>query len=118
MDAVMYLKERNRMTGGCEIMCCECNLAGLCDITDIKNNEKSVEVVEKWLKENPPETYRSVFLKAFPDAKFADDHAMDYDFICRDIVFYGRRGCSCIKSNMSCRECWDEPYSEKGQTNE
>lgn len=76
MDAVEYLKQKNRMTNNCTIACNTCPLA-------IENNnrnlvcanfvrhyiEEAVEIVENWAKEHPAKTYKDVFLEKFPDAK-------------------------------------------------
>lgn len=76
MDAVEYLKQKNRMTNNYTIACNTCPLA-------IENNnrnlvcanfvrhyiEEAVEIVENWAKEHPAKTYKDVFLEKFPDAK-------------------------------------------------
>ena len=84
MDAVKYLKDKARMTKAdnsvhddlCGISCDECPLYdennGMkvnCQNLESFYPEKSVEIVEKWAKENPKKTRQSEFLKMFPNAK-------------------------------------------------
>ena len=79
MDAVKYLKDKARMTKAdnsvhddlCGISCDECPLYdennGMkvnCQNLESFYPEKSVEIVEKWAKENPKKTRQSEFLKS------------------------------------------------------
>ena len=116
MNFVDYMKHKARMVkmddrGECTITCESCPLSGL-------NNEKemyclnfehlypelAVEIVDKWAKENPVETYLSDFLKHYPDAKLNEDGSP--------------RCCLCdldrnldeeCASYTSCLECWSRP---------
>lgn len=72
MDAVEYVKQRNRMCdyyGDCdkcpakEVICC----------SSIDEVPKMVPIVEKWAKEHPVKTRQSEFLKMWPDAEISDD---------------------------------------------
>lgn len=70
MDAVKYLKERNRMCDSYNNMCDGCGFGKVpkCNRTEDDNPEKAVEIVEKWSKEHPMKTRQSEFLKMFPNA--------------------------------------------------
>lgn len=74
MDAVEFLKEKERM-------CNKCGACSRCPV-DIKNNgfymdcedlaienpEEFVAIVERWSAEHPAKTRQSEFLKMFPNA--------------------------------------------------
>lgn len=77
MDAVKFIKERDRMcrfyhhAGDC-YQCpakdCECSaLEGMVDDDNI------VAIVEEWSAAHPRKTRQSVFLEQYPDAKIDDD---------------------------------------------
>ena len=76
MDAVMYLKEKARMTNACSD-CATCPIGydnngvnlGCRDLEAIMS-EKAIEIVEKWSKEHPRKTYLSDFLEKYPKAGF------------------------------------------------
>lgn len=97
MDAVEFLKEKNRM----------CNTFNLCDgggyketcklykegltCADYTNDypEEAVEIVERWAKEHPRKTRQSEFLKLFPRVSMTADgiiafcpDSMDSEFEC------------------------------------
>ena len=76
MDAITYLREKNRMSKKCEIPCADCPLSWKnnefgtnCYNLMMENPEKAVEIVEKWAKEHPKKTRQSEFLKMFPRAE-------------------------------------------------
>lgn len=75
MDAVKFLKEKNRMckkVNDCFI-CSLGNEDGRCQIGSIVNQrlteEQLVENVKKWAEKHPVKTRQSEFLKMFPNAK-------------------------------------------------
>ena len=72
MDAVEYVKQRDRM---CDyyVNCGDCpagNYEGCSSLNEIPN---LVPIVEKWVKEHPVKTRQSEFLKQWPDAEIGDD---------------------------------------------
>lgn len=111
MDAVEYLKQKNRMTNNCTIACNTCPLA-------IENNnrnlvcanferhyiEEAVAAVENWAKERPEKTYKSVFLEMFPNVKTTKEGHPDF---CLKRLL-GAKGeddiCSC---DITCGDCWN-----------
>lgn len=87
MDAVEFLKEKNRMCNSFD-NCCKDRESKtfFCEIhTELnetretcaeycKNHpEETVAIVEKWSKNHPKKTRQSEFLKMFPDADIAED---------------------------------------------
>ena len=115
MDAVNYLKTRERMCG--ELCGCSgCPLAeeGVvgCDAIESQNPERAVEAVEMWGEEHPVETYMSDFLKKFPNA-ILDDKG--YPPNCMRYL-YGNdhattSGCWCV--GVSCSTCWNRPIKKE-----
>lgn len=115
MDAVEYLKQKNRMTNNCTIACNTCPLA-------IENNnrnlvcanfvrhyiEEAVEIVENWAKEHPAKTYKDVFLEKFPDAKI-EKNGVPYPCI---IYLFGEKVRPRVCGNCSCTYCWDREIEE------
>ena len=88
MDAVKFLREKNRM---CSMYknCFECligNGKGGCQAGIVRDQEVTeeelVSIVEKWADEHPAKTRQSEFLKMFPNAK----RNGDYIDICPKIV--------------------------------
>lgn len=104
MDAVEFLKEKNRMTKPdsnmeCTIGCINCPLSYKNNGSNVwcayllkENPEKAVSIVEKWSAEHPKETRQSKFLKMFPNAELDDNGTIS---ICP--LF--------IEPNMECRLC-------------
>lgn len=88
MDAVKYIKEKQRMCNsftlckGCEVDYMLKAMPGSCINFFCENPEKAVSIVEKWADEHPAKTRQSEFLKMFPNAK----RNGDYIDICPKIV--------------------------------
>ena len=70
MDAVKYLKEKERMCHSYNNMCDGCGFGKVpkCNRTEEDNPEKAVDIVERWSAEHPMKTRQSEFLKMFPNA--------------------------------------------------
>ena len=78
MDAVKFIKERERMCDSDECINCplykENNLMGVgCETFEKHNPEVTVEIVKKWSSEHPVKTRQSEFLKMFPDVELEDN---------------------------------------------
>ena len=63
MDALEFIRERNRMCKSFGVECknCPANKDSRC--LDINLDEEIVPIVEKWSKENPRKTRLDVFLE-------------------------------------------------------
>lgn len=72
MDAVEYIKTRCRLCKSID-RCSECPLQNKEDGHCIANisgcEEKAVQIVEQWAKDNPIKTRQGEFLKMFPNAQ-------------------------------------------------
>ena len=94
MDAVEYVKQRDRM---CDyyVNCGDCpagNYEGCASLHEIPN---LVPIVEKWVKAHPVKTRQSEFLKMYPNARIDDG-----------VIFLGP--CTIDKSHkctLDCKKC-------------
>lgn len=78
MDAVKFIKERNRMCKSFDKYCYGCPAwDGSCKLEPgsyLKcEADKAVKIVEEWSAAHPRKTRQSVFLEQYPDAKIDDD---------------------------------------------
>ena len=80
MDAVKFIKEKNRMCNsyskciGCPV---DCDTKTDCEYYLTVNPEQYVKIVEKWSSEHPVKTRQSEFLKMFPNVKLDDNGAIE-----------------------------------------
>ena len=105
MDAVKYLKEKNRMTfKGAKIFETIHNgrRKSLGAIED-DDPEGAVEIVEKWSLEHPQKTMMSDFFEKHPNAK---KDGKDEPTICPFVLGYTKdRHCY----GKNCFDCWNRP---------
>jgi hypothetical protein len=114
MDAVEsmieFYKNKERM---CKAernndFCTRCEMPD-CEVFTSKDIEKAVEIVEKWSKENPQETYATHFIKLHPKTLKASNRPG----FCRGNIYGFKKGIVAEFCNASnCDACWNEPYTE------
>ena len=68
MDAVEFIKERNRMCKSFGDGCWKCPAYKNSGCIAAFWEEEIVPIVEKWSKENPRKTRQDVFLEQYPEA--------------------------------------------------
>lgn len=118
MDAVKFIKERNRMckayyeTG--DDVCSNCPAKWeQCDtISSLmgKNADTIVAIVEKWPKEHPRKTRQSVFLERYPDANLDEEGVVN---ICPRNIDASR---ACVLNpSAGCIICRREFWSEEAE---
>lgn len=115
MDAIKFLKEKNRMTKKCSIDCSDCplssekNTTGLC-CGDLQRaySEIVVSIVEKWSEEHPQETRLSQFLKYYPNAELNND-GTPREICAHKLGIREFKGCL----TESCVDCWNTPIEEE-----
>nr|DAV90528.1 MAG TPA: hypothetical protein [Caudoviricetes sp.] len=99
MDAVEYVKQRNRM---CDyyVNCNDCPAGHYEECSSLNGVFKLVSIVEQWTKEHPAKTRQSELLKLFPETEMIDD----YICICpsRFVEGYREPAQNC---NMDCEKC-------------
>lgn len=119
MDAIKFINERNRMCKTYTPKRCEgCpannpnNYGGegvACIMIDKIDAERLVPIVEKWSKENAPETRQSLFIKQYP--KVATYHGLIGIRPCQMEDSYTSRYCTCDSSQ--CGQCRKEYWLQE-----
>ena len=111
MDAIEFIKERNRMCDyykdnrcwndneQCPALYCKCH--------DFRNAAddgfKIVDIVDQWSKKHPQKTMLQDFLEKFPKAKLND---YGVPRVCPSLLGYK----DMIPCNrLKCNECWNRP---------
>lgn len=104
MDAVEYVKQRNRM---CDyyVNCSECPVGQYKVCASIVGIPKLIPIIEQWAKEHPVKTRQSEFLKIFPEASMLNDEYLNIcpaqiSSECRD-----RETGGCYDPGMDCGKC-------------
>ena len=87
MDTAKYFRAKKRMVKygyDCTIACEKCPLfsnnngTGLgCEDLQYEQPETAVEIVEKWVEENPPQTRQQKLLEVFPGARVIGSGIID-----------------------------------------
>lgn len=106
MDALEFIRERNRMCKSFGVCCnnCPADKNASCDSFEWK--EELATIVEKWSKENPRKTRQDVFLEQWPNAQCIDGILV---FCPRwiDTCF------SCLIDNVDCAACKYEFWTQE-----
>lgn len=114
MDAVTFIKERNRMCDfykSCKIKGCPAENLSCDSLEEIEiQGFKLIKDVEQWSKEHPRKTMLQDFLDKFPNAPLESDGTPS---LCPYKCGYTRENC-CKKFNphpayKTCLECWNRP---------
>lgn len=108
MDAIKFVKERNRMCksfgGSCDG--CPADKNTCCDAFEWQ--EKLVTIVEEWSVAHPQKTRQDVFLEQYPNAPRDCDNILMINPCDLDLTIYGKDECymdNCLK----CRhEYWTQ----------
>lgn len=114
ITAIEFLKTKNRM---CEKhkACGDCPMSRYnnpvkepCSEFIRKFPNKAIEIVEKWLKENPAKTNKDKFIEVFHQSQLNSARCV-YDITGK---------CGYVPSGLPCNDCdwWKEEY--KGETDE
>lgn len=104
MDAVEYVKQRNRMCNY-YVNCSECPVGQYKVCASIVGIPKLIPIVEQWAKEHPVKTRQGEFLKMFPEASMLNDEYLNIcpaqiSSECRD-----RETGGCYDPGMDCGKC-------------
>lgn len=116
MDAVKFIKERDRMcrfyhhAGDC-YQCpakdCECSaLEGMVDDDNI------VAIVEEWSAAHPRKTRQSVFLEQYPQASIGGDGVLQ---VCPFPISASHRNAlgGCVNIHRQCSDCRKEFWGQE-----
>lgn len=97
MEAVEFLKEKNRM------MIKDVNSYN--ELKNIPTNEEVVKFVEQWSKEHHRKTRLHDFLEKYPKSKIEYDY---YSEVCCEVLGYCEE-CKHGYDADACKDCWNEP---------
>lgn len=121
MDAIKYLKIKNRMTTGCTVNsdCLQCALyvdnnpyGEDCSVFEIQHPEEAVKMVEKWGKEHPAITRMDEFMSKHPNAKLELYRGEKFIDICPVLIEIDIP-CHTTGNCYNCKiEYWNEEVEE------
>lgn len=104
MDAVEYVKQRERMCGY-YANCNDCPAGYYEGCSSLNGISKLVSIVEQWAKEHPAKTRQSELLKMFPEASMLDDGCLN---ICPNQFiseYRDKETGGCYNLKMDCDKC-------------
>ena len=103
MDAIEFIKERNRMCksfdDNCDCSNCPAYRDNCCNAFEWQ--EELVAIVEKWSAEHPLKTRQSEFLKQFPYAECFNGIMI----ICPKVVDTSFSCALSVDENITCPDC-------------
>ena len=113
MDAVEFIKERNRMCKSFSPDCEGCRIDEVkpvvseCVLWALDNPEKAVQIVEEWAAAHPRKTRQSVFLEQYPQASIGGDGVLR---VCPFLISESHRNAqgACVNINRQCSDCRKE----------
>lgn len=116
MDAVKFIKERDRMCRfyhhagecyQCPAKDCECSaLEGMVDDDNI------VTIVEEWSATHPRKTRQSVFLEQYPEARIGDDGVLQI-YPCSISASHRNPRGNCVTMGRKCPDCRREFWMQE-----
>lgn len=113
MDAVEFIRERNRMCKNF-CWCAECPAHGvICGtIGEVNDAERLVQIVEEWSAAHPVKTRQSVFLEQWPEAR-VDKNGIPC--ICPANITENQRDedGECANPMENCNECRREFWTQE-----
>lgn len=115
MDAVKFMKERNRMckaSGACAGCALRDKATGLCTKWCFEHPEEAVAFVEKWAKEHPRKTRQSVFLEQYPEASVSEHGVL---LVCPCPISASHRNANggCATIDRRCDDCRKEYWMQE-----
>ena len=72
MDALEFIRERNRMCKSFGACCNNCPADKNASCDSFAWKEELVAIVENWSRENPRKTRQSIFMEQYPNVKCVD----------------------------------------------
>lgn len=120
MDAVEFIKERNRMCKSVGDRCEGCSAFNICedgiccavDIQSTMDAKDQVAIVERWSTAHPRKTRQSVFLEQYPDTIIDSYGVLGF---CPTSISAAHRDSNgaCKDPERLCRECRKEFWSQE-----
>lgn len=105
MDAVKFIRERNRMCRTFDRSCDGCPAyENGWDCDNDAWNEKLVAIVEAWSAAHPRKTRQSIFLEQYPEAYVSDSGVLDICPVGVSAKHRTEQG-GCVNFYDSCVDC-------------
>ena len=82
MDAIEFIRERNRMCKSFGASCNNCPADKNASCDSFAWKEQLIPIVEKWSKEKPRKTRQSIFLEQYPNASVVGDTGTPWVYPC------------------------------------
>lgn len=104
MDAIKFIKERNRMCKSFGESCNDCPADKNTCCDSFEWQEELVTIVEKWAATHPRKTRQDVFLEQYPEAKIDDNGCLS---VCPYLVsaIYRDTYGNCLAHGKNCYDC-------------
>lgn len=112
MDAVEFIKERNRMCDSAA-NCSRCQVYDelkQCDFCT-EDPEKLVQIVEQWSKEHPRKTMMQDFFEKFPNAP-KNLYGIPNNLCPSELGYKSTHEYHCGDYESSCINCWNRPMED------
>lgn len=103
MDAVKFIKERNRMCDMESCSSCRANFLNDCSCTT-EDIVRLVEIVERWSQDHPQKTMMQDFFEKFPNAPKYENGCPK---LCPDNIYNCKPICT-----DECVKCWGRPMED------
>ena len=110
MDAIEFIRERNRMCKSFGASCNNCPADKNASCDSFAWKEELIPIVEKWSKENPRKTRQSIFLEQYPNASVVGDTGTPCVYPC--YIEQGMKDANYCKS-LSCYDCRREFWMQE-----
>lgn len=118
MDALEFLRERNRMcksfnrcSDGCPAWGGSCKLETGTDLEC--EADKQVEIVKEWAAAHPRKTRQSVFLEQYPEACIGDDDGVLQIYPCLISASHRNARGNCVTMGRKCPDCRREFWGQE-----
>lgn len=120
MDAIKFIKERNRMCKsfnyGCGCQRCPACDDDLCCAISVMSKldaKEQAAIVEKWSVEHPRKTRQRAFLEQYPDAQLTEDGIILICPMCISAAYRNKTGGCASQTRPQCAVCRREFWTQE-----
>lgn len=121
MDAVKFIKERDRMCKSFDAGCTGCPASNACknelccafDLGSTLDATAQIAIVEEWSAAHPRKTRQSVFLEQWPEAELTKDGAISICPIAVSAAYRNKTGGCASPTRPRCAVCRREFWMQE-----